>query len=129
MQETEVDKTEMEATESTNTGYWKQTFSKSSPSSLPKCTNQNIQQIIDKYEIVFVGEGKLNTQQANCTLMKKLNPWFSHRGKYHLRREVSKELKNWVTKTSSKSVTSLCRGYRQSFVSPKRMVARISVLI
>ena len=62
-QETEVDKTETEATESTNTGNKKQTLSKSA-SSLPKCTDQNIQRIIDKYETIFVGEGKLNTQQV-----------------------------------------------------------------
>ena len=62
-EETEVDRRETETTESTNTRNIKQTLSKTA-SSLPKCTDQNIQRIIDKYETVFVGEGKLSTQQV-----------------------------------------------------------------
>ena len=57
-QKTEVDKTESEGTESTSTGNMEQALPKSAPS-VPKCTDQNIQQIIDKYETVFIGEGKL----------------------------------------------------------------------
>ena len=96
-QETEVDKTETEATESTNTGNKKQTLSKSA-SSLPKCTDQNIQRIIDKYETVFVGEGKLNTQQVKLHINEKVKPVVhpQRRIPYHLRKEVSKELKRLV---------------------------------
>ena len=96
-QETEVDKTETEATESTNTGNKKQTLSKSA-SSLPKCTDQNIQRVIDKYETVFVGEGKLNTQQVKLHINEKVKPVVhpQRRIPYHLRKEVSKELKRLV---------------------------------
>ena len=53
-QETEVDKTKREATESTNTGNRKQPLSKSA-SSLPKCTDQNIQRIIENMKL-FLSE-------------------------------------------------------------------------
>ncbi len=53
----------MEDAESTNAGNREQKLPKSRPS-VHKCTDQNIQRIIDKYETVFVGEGKLNAQQV-----------------------------------------------------------------
>ena len=88
-QKTEVDKTETEATESTNTGNRRQTLSKSA-SLLPNCTDQNIQRIIDKYETVFVGEGKLNTQQVKLHNNEEVKPVVQpqRRIPYHMRKEV-----------------------------------------
>ena len=51
--------------------------------STPKCEDQEIQKIIDKYATVFVGEGKLNTQQVGYILMRILNQWFNRIVVYH----------------------------------------------
>ena len=113
-QETEVDKTETKATESTNIQNRKQTLPKSA-SLLAKCTDQNIQRIIDKYETVFVGEGKLNTQQVKLHINQEVTPvvHLQRQISYHLRKEASKEL-DWLMKTSSKkSISNLRRGYRR----------------
>ena len=59
---------ETKGTESTSTGNMEQRLPKSAPS-VPKCTDQNIQQIIDNY---FVGEGKLNTQQFKLHINEEI---------------------------------------------------------
>ena len=65
---------------------------------MPKCTDQNIQRIINKYETVFVGEDKLNTQQVKLHINEELKPVVQpqRRIPYHMRKEVSKELKRLV---------------------------------
>ena len=86
-QETEVDKTETKATESTNIENRKQTLPKSA-SSLAKCTDQNIQRIIDKYGTVFVGESKLNSQQVKLHVNEEVKPVVQpqRRIPYHMRK-------------------------------------------
>ena len=56
------------------------------------------QRIIEKYETVFVGEGKLNAQQVKLHISKEVKPVVQpqRRIPYHLRKEVSKELKKLV---------------------------------
>ena len=69
-QETEVDKKETEGTESTSTGNMEQTLPKSAPS-VPKCTDQNIQQIIDKYETISLEKENETPSNSSCISMKK----------------------------------------------------------
>ncbi len=65
---------------------------------MPKRTDQNIQRIIEKYETVFVGEAELNTQQVKLHINEEVKPVVQpqRRIPYHLRKEVSKELKKSV---------------------------------
>ena len=94
-QKTEVDKTEAEGTESTSTGNMEQALPKSAPS-VSKCTDQNIQQTIDKHEIVFIGEKKLKQVKLHIdeTIKPVVQP--QRRIPYHLRNEVSKELRKLI---------------------------------
>ena len=42
---------------------------------LPKCSDLYIQKIIEQHRIVFMGEGKLNTQQVKLHINKKIKPF------------------------------------------------------
>lgn len=66
--------------------------------STPKCSDTNIQNIIDKYGTVFQGEGKLNTQQIKLHINESVKPIVQpqRRIPYHMRQDVSKELKRLV---------------------------------
>ena len=66
--------------------------------STPKCEDQEIQKIIDKYATVFVGEGKLNTQQVGLHINENIKPVVQpqRRIPYHIRNDVSKALQKLV---------------------------------
>ena len=66
--------------------------------STPKCKDQEIQKIIDKYATVFVSEGKLNTQQVGLHINENIKPMVQpqRRITYHIRNDVSKALQKLV---------------------------------
>ena len=66
--------------------------------STPKCEDQEIQKIIDKYATVFVGEGKLNTQQVGLHIDENIKPVVQpqRRIPYHIRNDISKALQKLV---------------------------------
>ena len=71
-----------------------------SPASLtvPKCSDLKIEQIIEQHKTVFMGEGKLNTQQVKLHINEKIKPVVQpqRRIPYHMRKEVSMELQKLV---------------------------------
>lgn len=70
------------------------------PASTLKCADQDIQKIKDKYANVFVGEGKLNTQQVGLHINKSVKIVVQplRRISYHVRKDVSKELDKLLEK-------------------------------
>jgi hypothetical protein len=66
--------------------------------STPKCEDQEIQKIIDKLSIVFVGEGKLNTQEVGLHINENIKPVVQPQRRilYHIRNDVSKALQKLV---------------------------------
>jgi hypothetical protein len=69
-----------------------------SHASTPKCEDQGIQKIIDKYANVFVGEVKLNTQQVGLHINENIKPVVQpqRRIPYHICNDVSKALQKLV---------------------------------
>jgi cephalosporin-C deacetylase-like acetyl esterase len=82
--------------------------------STPKCKDQEIQKIIDKYATVFVGECKLNTQQLGLHINENIKPVVQpqRRIPYHIRNDVSK--------ASQKGGTRICVDMRAANQAIKR---------
>ncbi|XP_028411669.1 uncharacterized protein K02A2.6-like [Dendronephthya gigantea] len=97
-----VSKPEVISKNMENTGKSNKSTDKSQPAlaSTPKCADKDIQEIIDKYANVFVGEGKLNTQQVGLHINKNIKPVVQpqRRIPYHIRKDVSKELEKLMEK-------------------------------
>ena len=64
------------------------------PHLLPKCSDPNFQKIIEQHKTVFMGEGKLNTQQVKIQIKPVVQP--QCRIPYHMQKEVSKELQKLI---------------------------------
>lgn len=64
----------------------------------PKCSDPNIQKIINQNKTVFIGEGKLNSQQVKLHINENIKPVVQpqRRIPYHMRKAVSKELQKLV---------------------------------
>ena len=83
---------------------------------MPRAKDQKIQEIINKHSTVFEGQGKLNNQQIKLHIRDDVNPVMQpqRRIPYHIRQDVSKELKNYKIKIlSKKSQINQLRGYPQ----------------
>ena len=63
--------------------------------SVPQSKDPKIQEIINKYSTVFKGQGKLNNQQVKLHIRDDVKPVMQRQKRipYHIRNDVSKELK------------------------------------
>ncbi len=61
----------------------------------PKVKDSKIQEIIDKYDTVFIGDGKLTGEQVKLHIKDSVKPVIQpqRRIPYHMRKEVTNELK------------------------------------
>ena len=68
--------------------------------STPKCEDQEIQKIIDKYATVFVGEGKLNTQQVGLHINENIKPVVQPQRRIHTIYAMTyqRRYRNWLWK-------------------------------
>ena len=76
--------------------------------SMPRAKDQKIQEIINKYSTVFEGQGKLNNQQIKLHIRDDVNPVMQpqRRIPYHIRQDVSKELKKLQDQDIIEKVTN-----------------------
>ena len=76
--------------------------------SIPRAKDQKIQEIINKYSTVFEGQGKLNNQQIKLHIRDDVNPVMQpqRRIPYHIRQDVSKELKKLQDQDIIEKVTN-----------------------
>ena len=76
--------------------------------SMPRSKDQKIQEIINKYSTVFEGQGKLNNQQIKLHIRDDVNPVMQpqRRIPYHIRQDVSKELKKLQDQDIIEKVTN-----------------------
>ena len=72
-----------------------QTQSKTTYTSIPRSKDPKIQEIINKYSTVFEGQGKLSKKQIKLHIRGDVNPVMQRQRRmlYHIRQDVSKELK------------------------------------
>ena len=76
--------------------------------SIPGAKDQKIQEIINKYSTVFEGQEKLNNQQIKLHIRDDVNPVMQpqRRIPYHIRQDVSKELKKLQDQDVIEKVTN-----------------------
>ena len=76
--------------------------------SMPRAKDQKTQEIINKYSTVFEGQGKLNNQQIKLHIRDDVNPVMQpqRRIPYHIRQDVSKELKKLQDQDIIEKVTN-----------------------
>ena len=76
--------------------------------SIPRAKDQKIQEIVNKYSTVFEGQGKLNNEQIKLHIPDDVNPVMQpqRRIPYHIRQDVSKELKKLQNQDIIEKVTN-----------------------
>ena len=82
--------------------------SRENNTSIPQSKDPKIQEIINKYRTVFEGQGKLNNQKIKLHIRDDVNPVMQpqRRIPYHIRQDVSKELKKLQDQDIIEKVTN-----------------------